>query len=212
MQERAKLFNSLTLLMLGLTLLVLSWEIVIAIDPQSRLNPWPPATALPQLVITTRTPTPRSEELPPTWTPTSTPTRLIPHTPTPTSSATPTPRVTGAPYPFSYELSYETPYYSCDWLGMAGLVEDPEGKPLPGYSIHIWGGVDRVANAGDTPLYGESGWEQGLDADAVQVGDEYKVQLHAKAAPHAPVSEQISVAFTGDCAQSLAFIVFTKNH
>lgn len=224
MQGRARLFNTLTLLMLGLTLGVLGIEIAIAVNPQTGWNPFPPATALPQLVISTRTPAPEEEkELPLTWTPTLTPTPTSTRTPTvtpttppshtPRVTATPTLRVTRSPHPFSYQLNYETPYYSCNWAGVAGLVEDLEGNPLRGYSIHVWGGgVDLVANSGDTPMYGKSGWEEFLNNHPIQVSGEYKVQLHDKDAPHAPVSAPITLDFTGYCAQSMAFIIFTKNH
>ncbi len=227
MQGRARLFNSLTLLMLGLTLVMLGIEIAIAVNPQASWNPFPPATVVPQLIVATRTLAPEQEELPSTWTPTltatSTATRLPTLTPTvtptasptrvPSPTATPTPRATRSPYPFSYQLNYETPYYSCNWAGVAGLVEDLEGQPLAGYSIHVWGGgVDLVANSGDTPMYGKSGWEEFLNDHPIQVSGEYKVQLHDKNAPHPPVSEQITLDFTGYCAQSLAFIVFTQNH
>ncbi|HEY88840.1 MAG TPA: hypothetical protein G4N98_03780 [Thermoflexia bacterium] len=218
MPRRARFFNTLTLLMLGLTLLVLGIEITIAVNPQTSWNPYPPATTLPQLVISTRTPAPvGEEELPLTWTPTLTPTptstRTPPASPTPRRTATPTLRATRSPHPFSYQLHYEAPYYSCNWAGVAGRVEDLEGNPLNGYSIHVWGGeVDLVANSGDTPMYGKSGWEEFLNDYPLQSSGEYKVQLHDKDAPHAPVSAPITLDFTGYCAQSLAFIIFTKNH
>ncbi|MEA3308261.1 MAG: hypothetical protein U9Q70_01940 [Chloroflexota bacterium] len=227
MPRRARFFNVLTLLMLGLTVVVLGIEIVIAVNPQTRLNPFPPVTVMPRLVVATRTTMPEVAELLPTWTPTltatSTATRLPTRTPTATPTASPThppsptvtatPRATRSPYPFTYQLNYETPYYSCNWAGVAGLVKDLEGNPLTGYSIHVWGGgVDLVANSGDTPMYGPSGWEEFFNDHPLQVSGEYKVQLHDRAAPHAPVSEQITLDFTGYCAQSMAFIVFTQNY
>ncbi len=228
MQRRARLFNGLTLVMLGLTVAVIAYYILIAINPTTALNPFPPATRVALLVIPTSTPTPEGLAAPPTWTPTSTPTvtPTPPSTFTPTPTAvvtprptitprptdTPTPRPTLPPYRFSYEIEYQTPYYGCNWAGVAGLVRDQEGKALTGYAIRIWGGgLDVAARSGDATMYGESGWEQFLNDHPIAVAGEFKVQLHDPTTG-VRISEQITLNFEPFCSRSMAFIVFTKNY
>lgn len=227
MGRRERIFNILTLVMLGLTLLVIVYYSIIALNPRTPLNLLPPGTRVALLVRPTATPTPLGGDAPPTWTPTSTPTvtptppptftPTITPTPEPTVTVrptrTPTPRVTRSPYPFSYEISYETPYYGCNWAGVAGLVQDLDGNPLKGYSVHIWGGgLDQVVQSGDFTMYGDSGWEQFFNNHPIQVSEVYQVQLHDKNPPHAPVSPVIKPEFEGYCSRSMAFIVFIKNH
>ncbi|MFP4343127.1 MAG: hypothetical protein ACLFU8_00405 [Anaerolineales bacterium] len=227
MRKRERFFNVLTLMTLVLTLLVVVYYGVVAANPQTPLNPFPPSTGVALFIVQTNTPTPEGLGLPATWTPTATstatPTRAPTFTPTVTRTptpfptlqptSTPTPLVTRSPYPFSYEVSYETPYYGCNWSGVAGLVQDLEGNPLEGYAVHIWGGgLDEVIHSGDYPMYGASGWEQFFNNHPIQVSDIYHVQLHDKNPPHAPVSPVIKPEFEGYCSSSMAFIVFTMNH
>jgi hypothetical protein len=83
--QRDRLFNLLSLVMLGMTLLVIGYYILIAMNPYTPLNPFPPAQRT-LAVVATLTPTvtpPRKEAA--TWTPTATPTI----TPTPPPSFTP---------------------------------------------------------------------------------------------------------------------------
>ncbi len=229
---RDTLYNVLTLLVLLATLLLLICYIAIAINPYLPINPFPPGprgTATPAVTPTpTATPT---RGAPPTWTPTPTPTETptpapsftptitptptpIPPTPTRTPTVTPTPRVTRSPYPFTYELTYETPYYGCNWTGVAGIVQDLDGNPLIGYPIHIWGGgIDKVVNSGDNPMYGDSGWEQFFNNQPMEVSGVFRVQIHDRDDPrHPPISEEIVLDFPGYCSQAMAYIVFTKNH
>lgn len=228
MQGRDRLFNSLTLLMLALTMLTLICYIAIALNPYLPINPFPPA---PQMAVVTNTPTATPLVLPATWTPTPIPT-ITPTppatftatpsaTPTPSPTATPipptetaTPRVTRSPYPFTYEISYETPYYGCNWMGIAGVVQDIDGNALTGYPIHVWGGgIDVVVNSGDKQMYGDSGWEQFINNQPQDLRGVFRVQIHSRDNPdHPPVSPEIILDFEGFCSKSMAFIVFTKNH
>lgn len=225
--RRARLFNGLTLLMLGLTVVVSGYYVLIAIYPTSALNPFPPATPVALLVLPTSTPTVEGPVAPPTWTPTSTPT-VTPTPPptftptlaptatprptfTPRPTDTPTPRPTRAPYAFSYELDYQTPYYGCNWAGVAGLVLDQDGRALTGYAVRVWGGgLDVALRPGDATMYGESGWEQFFNDHPIAVEGEYKVQLH-DARTGVRVSPEVTLNFQPYCSRSMAFIVFTKN-
>ncbi len=195
--QRDRLFNLLSLVMLGMTLLVIGYYILIAMNPYTPLNPFPPAQRT-LAVVATLTPTvtpPRKEAA--TWTPT----------------ATPTPRVTRSPYPFTYELVYETPYYGCSWLGTGGNVQDLDGNALTDYRVHVWGGgIDVVIISGSKQIYGDSGWEQFFLNQPVEMNGVFRVQLHSKYEPYTPVSEEIVLNFPGLCSKSLAHIIFTQNH
>ncbi len=229
MGKRDKLFDTLSVAMLGLTLLTLLCYLSIAINPYLPFNPFPPRP-LTQIATNTPTLTPRATSIP-TWTPTNTPTITptppptftptitptptpVPPTDTPTPTFTPTPRVTRSPYPFTYELTYETPYYGCHWMGVAGTVQDLDGNPLKGYPIHVWGGgIDVVVISGDKQMYGDSGWEQFFTNASQESKGIFRVQLHDPNNPnHPPISEEIELNFTGYCSTSMAHIIFTKNH
>ncbi|MBN1876756.1 MAG: hypothetical protein JXA33_21205 [Anaerolineae bacterium] len=232
MGRRERLFNGLTFLMLGLTVVILLCYIAIAMNPYLFINPFPPPPPSPLIALATHTPLPTStRESVPTWTPTSSPTvtptpapsftpTITPSPkpyPTPTYTATPlppTPRVTRSPYPFTYELTYQTPYYGCSWMGAAGVVQDIDGNPLTGYPIHIWGGgIDIVVNAGDNPMYGDSGWEQFFTNKPTELRNVFRVQIHSRDNPnHPPVSEEIVLDFPGYCSEAMAYIIFTQNH
>lgn len=230
MAQREATLNVVSLVVLGLTILTVICYLAIAINPYLPINPFPPGPNRVLVATVTPTSTPTDEPLatwtatatptitptpPPSFTPTITPTPE-PTTPPPTAkpTATPTPRVTRSPYPFTYELEYETPYYGCAWMGVAGTVQDIDGNPLRGYPIHVWGGgIDTVVTSGDRPVYGDAGWEQFFDSSPRTVQGAFRVQIHAKDDPnHPPVSAEIVLNFEGLCSTSLAHIVFIKNH
>lgn len=230
MGQREQLFNILSVVMLGLTLLVIIYYIIIALNPYTVLNPFQPDKRIIAVVATaTATPLPPNSGLP-TWTPTTTPT-ITPTpppsftptttlTPTPRPSPTPTPlpptptpRMTRSANPFTYELNYETPYYGCSWMGVAGIVENIDGEALKDYPIHVWGGgIDVVVNSGSKLSYGDSGWEQFFNNQPMEVNGVFRVQIHSPYGDHPPISEEIVLNFEESCAKSLAYITFTQNH
>ncbi len=233
MGQRDRLFNILTLVMLGLTVVTLLCFASIAINPYLPFNPFPPPENA--FIVATNTPTATPTHVPAaTWTPTTTPTitptppasftpTLTPTpgptgTPAPTATlvptVTPTPRVTRSPYPFTYEITYETPYYGCAWTGVAGTVEDLDGNPLVGYPVHVWGGgIDTVVTSGDKQLYGDSGWEQFFNSAPQETHGVFRVQIHSRDDPnHPPISSEIVLDYPGFCSQALARVVFIKNH
>jgi hypothetical protein len=122
--------------------------------------------------------------------------------------------VTRSPYPFTYEISYETPYYGCAWMGVAGTVQNLDGEALKGYPIHVWGGgIDVVVNSGDKQMYGDSGWEQFFNNQPMELNGVFRAQLHSRDNPnHPPVSEEIVLNFPGNCSSAMAHITFTQNH
>ncbi|MGC9467359.1 MAG: hypothetical protein ACP5HS_02090 [Anaerolineae bacterium] len=229
MGQQERVFNTLSLVVLGMTVVVLLCYISIAINPYLFFNPFPPGPDA--FVVATITPSPTSRAYAATWTPTTTPTvtptpppsftPTITPTPEPTTppptpepTATPTPRVTRSPYPFTYEITYETPLYGCAWMGVAGTVVDIDGNPLTGYPIHVWGGgIDTVVYSGDKQAYGDSGWEQFFNNAPMAVNGVFRVQIHSRDNPnHPPISAEIVLNYPGYCSKALARIVFVKNH
>ena len=226
------IFDTLTLLVLGMTALTIACSILIASNPNIFFNPFPPSTSVALIVLPTATPTPTPDLSPPTWTPTpsptATPTRGPTTTPTPTRTPgptntprptgtpiTPTPRVTRSPYPFTGDVEYQSPIYgTCAWSGVAGLVQDLDGNALRGYPIHVWGGgLDLVVLSGDAPASGDSGWEQFLNSMPIDAKGVFRVQLHSRDNPsHPPVSPEIVLDFDGYCSKALAFVTFIQNH
>ncbi len=230
MRERSRLFNLVSVVMLGLTIITVVCYILIAVNPFLAINPFPPdrnrfvvASITPLATISrtlaatwTPTPTPTASPTPPpSFTPTITATpEPLQATPTRTATPTPTPRVTISPWPFTSKVEYETPLHGCAWMGVAGTVEDLDGNPLKGYPIHIWGGgLDVVINSGDDQMYGDSGWEQYFLDRPTAVNGVFRVQIHSKDNPnHPPISGEIILNFPGYCSQSLARVTLIKNH
>jgi len=232
MGAQERVFNVLTIIVLILTLITILCYLAIFINPYLPINPFPPKAII---QVATRTPTATPGRVaPPTWTPTTTPTitptppatftptptltptRLPTLTPTRTLTPTPAPtlRMTRAPYPFTYEITYETPYYGCQWMGVAGNIQDIDGNPLSGYPVHIWGGgIDVVVTSGSKQMYGDAGWEQFFSNQPMEANGVFRVQLHSRDDPnHPPISQEIVLNFAGYCSQSMAQIIFTKNH
>jgi hypothetical protein len=233
MGQRDRLFSTLSLVIVGLTVVTLICYALIAINPYLLVNPFPPQSQT--FVVATLTPSPTVTRTPvATWTPTTTPTitptppptftPTVTSTPTPTGTPAPTdtpeptetpiPRVTRSAYPFTYQLTYETPYYGCAWTGVAGTVVDLDGNPLIGYPVHVWGGgIDTVVTSGSKQLYGDSGWEQFFNNAPQEVRGEFRVQLHSRDDPnHPPISQEIVLDFPGFCSRALAHVVFVLNH
>ncbi len=165
--KKAALFNLLSVLVLGLTGVLIVGYLVILVNPWVSFNPFPPPREGSLALGPTPTPSPTvTPALPPTWTPTPSPSPSPPPSPTPTRTPTltpsptptwpptptPTPRVTRAPYPFTCEVEYRMNPYGIPWSGVAGKVQDLDGNPLPGYHVAVecpgfGGAMDRVAGA-----------------------------------------------------------------
>jgi hypothetical protein len=158
----------------------------------------------------------------PSITPTFPPPTLTP-TPTDTPTATPTPgpspTATNTRSPYQFTKVPQAPFYlqnfanaaGCNWMGIAGLVYDTQGNPVPAgqYRVHVWGsGIDERPTVGDAPAYGPSGWEQFL-FNAPTIRD-YNVQLETVSGT--AVSEAYSVQSRASCNQNLIQFDFVQNH
>lgn len=226
-----QLWNRLTTVVLGLTVLILIYYIVIFIRPE--LAPFgavegPTPTPVAMLFTPTPKPTiPVTDTPVPSWTPQPSPTRRptdTPKPPTPTRTPRPTVRFTLEPtetetptatiHPYPFKLSEEGIQYmryffgsTCDWLGIAGEVVDQEGEPVNDIAIVLNGGglQNVVQYSGSRPDYAPSGWEHFLD-NKVKEGT-FTVQLYNQGQP---VSELVEVRTRRDCRSNLVYLVFEQ--
>jgi hypothetical protein len=142
---RPIIFNILAIFFLILTCLCPGISLAIYASPNSLFNPLPPRTAVPPYISPTATLTPLYE-LPPTWTPTETPTQtntpeLITATRTPTQYNNPG-ATEGVSFPFGMETgspTYQPSPKGCGWLGVAGVVYDASHSPLNNLFVDLGG-------------------------------------------------------------------------
>jgi hypothetical protein len=227
-----------TVIFLVLTGLVFLCYLVIFVNPQIPLNPFPPlsvhlptptaaalAAATPTMVPPTFTP-PRP--FPPTWTPTATPTPTATFTPKPTSTPAP-PTSTPIPLPaFSLDgnpvYTSQKLYESASdwWTGVAGEISDRNNKPVTDVTVRVWDdrGHSYEVKPGDASdyakeyddAYGGGGtyawWEQVLDASCHQ-----SIAVHVQVLRNGkPASNVVNVETTADCNKNLILIFFRKNY
>ncbi|MFZ0545878.1 MAG: hypothetical protein WAM60_10600 [Candidatus Promineifilaceae bacterium] len=184
-----------------------------------------PATSTPIPSQNTATPPPINT-LRPTLTPSITPTFPPPtptRTPTPTPTATaspgPSPTATNTRSPFPFTKDLVSPQYlqnyannaGCNWLGIAGVVQDVAGNPVAGgtYKVHVWdSGIDERVAVGGAPAYGPSGYEQYL-FDSPRVQDQ-NIQLETVSGT--AVSQVYRVQTRASCNQNLLYFVFVQNN
>jgi hypothetical protein len=225
-----RLWNTLTTLVLALTVLVIIYYTVVLIVPS--FAPFG-SSSEETLIALLDTPTPRPTldvtrtpvAPPPTWTlqptrtpeatptmrparPTRTPKPTVFFTPIP--SETPTPSATIHPWPFKLiddGITYmRYPFSSeCNWLGIAGEVWDQEGEHIPGIAVVLNGGglQNIVTQSGQAPDYAESGWEHFVDS-VIKEGT-FEIQLWHQGQP---VSEKVVVQTKRDCRSNLAYLIF----
>jgi hypothetical protein len=206
-------------------------------NPHTRLNPFPPA-ALPTL-YRTATPTTTVATIPrePTWTSTTTvqpsatrtsaPTwTLVPQlvtlsvTPVPTETPiTATTTGTATPMPASAEITFVAstefhPDLLCNWMGLAGKVLGPDGKPVLFMEIQLGGtlngkAINYVILSGNATAYGPSGFEQVLSDHPIASTHALWIQLLDNTAK--PLTEKIYFDTYSTCDKNLVMVVFTRN-
>lgn len=211
--------------------------LVIFFNPQSSINPFPPAT-LPALAqFPTPTPTPQNV-LPPTWTPAATtvPSDTPQPSPTPIPTDTPTqePQVAqatpteGTPAPtvesggMPYEIQQGDPSYiknighpdlGCNWTGVAGQATGMNGAPVVGLFVQLGGTLqglplERLNMTGTATQYGSGGYEFTLGDKLVASNDTLWLQLFDQGM--LPLSEKISFNTVDDCEKNLVLVNFRQ--
>lgn len=180
--------------------------IIIAINPQSSLNPFPPATS----VIATPSPTAASATLcPPTVAFSAVATPSVRPTPTRMDLDLPTPTATPT-FPFTSTVEVRA-RPDCEEIVLAGTVRDAEGEPLEGYPVHLWGPTgEAILISGSSPDYGAGGWAFALPRAKVPSLSTWFVQLHEQSVyrSHPSMSSIVEVRLSGDCEEGLTLIHF----
>ena len=184
-----------------------------------------PATNTPLPRMDTPTPVPINT-LQPTLTPSpsstlppATPTKTPTPTPTDTPTPGPSPTVTTTRSPFPFTKDQASPQYlqnyansaGCDWMGVAGIVLDLNGHPVPNgeYQVHVWdSGIDERVVVGSAQAYGPSGYEQFLyNQPRFQ---ENNIQLETISGT--AVSQVYRFQTQTSCNQNLIRFDFIQNH
>ena len=201
----------------------------IYVAPGLPLNPFPPAT-LPVLAAAPLV-TPSLSMVPATQTPFVPPTATVP----PTDTATPEPTVTStatktvqpptsdlnAVYPFVLKSDPVPmsnivfhPDGNCNWQGIAGEVQDMQGRAVNGLSVHLTGtyngkAVDMTTLTGTAQAwYGESGFEFVLGTTPLDSQGELYVQLADQG--QLALSVAVSVNTYADCGKNLVLVNFKQ--
>ncbi len=230
----AALWNVLTILVLFSLLLVSGLFLLIFIDPQTGLNPFPPPVAPQFAVLPTLGPT--DTPLPtPTWTATYTPEPTATYTPRPTATLPPTatffslitpsntPTATVPVQGYSFEIQQGSPvaianiYHpelGCNWMGVGGQALDLSGGPMTGLVIRLGGTLqgrpmpDSMSLTGVEVNYGRAGYEFTLADKPIKSQNTLWLQLLNQAG--VPLSEKVYFDTYEDCNRNLIVINFKQ--
>jgi len=228
---KALVWNFLTLVvMLGICYLAYIF-LTIFINPNSPINPFPPAPLPTLYLYESATPTITIIPREATWTSTMTiqpsPSRtkaptwtLIPQMITPSITATePTSTITITPMPASAKITYLAstefhPDQKCDWLGVAGKVLGTDGKSLQYQTILLGGALDdqEIESipklSGSSTAFGSSGFEFALDDHPIASTQTLWIQLFDNKGN--PLTDKLYLDTFTDCDKNLVMVVFTK--
>ena len=232
-RRNGKVWNILTIVILVALLCVVSYIILIFIDPNSSLNPFPPPTSNPADATATITVTPRFT-LVPSWTPTN---ASIQITDTPSPSITPMPTQSSIEIPVSIaptdsgnrnEFAFEPqqgspsaiagtefhPDVGCNWTGIAGQATSLNGEAVRGLFVQLGGSMPEVANmdnlimTGLASQYGPGGFEFTLGNKLIASAGTLWIQLLDQ--QNLPLSDRIYFSTYDDCQKNLIIIYFTQ--
>ncbi len=224
------MWNVFTILLLLLTVGFGLAFLLIYINPNSILNPFPPAAISPSATATI---TPRFTIVP-SWTPTD---RIIQATNTAEPSNTPlvTPSSTAIPIEVQVNSSEATTDYAfevqqgspavidgaqfhpdigCDWTGIAGQANSLNGEAVKGLFVQLGGslqGFDSLNNltmTGLAPQYGQGGFEITLFNQLIASNGSLWIQLLDQ--QNLPLSDRVYFNTYDDCSKNLIIIYFTQ--
>lgn len=210
-----------------------AYFLLVFINPFTALNPLPPNTPIPPIIIPSATITPLGmNELwteTPTIQPTITPTLRSTFTPIPsetplvlyTETFTPEPPTATATPQMPFEATVQKisstiihPDTACNWLGVGGTVEDITNSPLWGVQVRLQGTlvgktVDQIVISGISQVYGRSGFEFLLgEAPLPSDGESLYIRLFDQAG--LPLSDEIRFSTSGNCEENLILIRFKQ--
>jgi hypothetical protein len=194
-------YNLMTFVLFVGIVLFIAWFAQVWIDPQSFLNPLPPAT--PFIEVTA---TPSSAQTTVDATPDDSGQIFVVITETPALIAP-----TDSPYPFIVQEILYAPNsndLACNWWSIAGTVRDIEGAALNGYRIRVSGaGLNESVFSGASQSFGAGGFELPLVGTPRE--EEFTVQLFS--AQDAPLSEVVNVTSRADCDANVTIVNFVQN-
>jgi hypothetical protein len=234
-RSSAMVWNVLTILMLVIALCAAAVFLLILINPDSSLNPFPPPTLmpLPDMPTATITYTPRIT-LQPSWTPTITMPPMT-NTPAPTHTpfltetpygvaGTPTIAATLTPGGFSFVLQQGSPAAitgtafhpeaGCNWAGVAGQATSLNGEAVRGLFVQLGGSipgdpnVDKLTMSGLAPQYGPGGFEFTIANNLVASNHTLWIQLQDQ--QNLPLSDRVYFDTFDDCQKNLIIIYFVQ--
>ena len=191
------------------------------LSPENALKNLPPtATITPIQLEPTWTPSatpyiPPTDTPRPTFTPVFTPTLFSLVPPSKTPSFTPTPK---APYSAKVEYIASTKYHpeaDCNWQGVAGIVLDKNNAPVNFLTVVLtgtWNGqsvnIITVSNV-MAPIYGPSGYEFLLGT--TPVASKGTLYLQLKDQGGVQLSENVYINTYTDCNRNMVFVTFKEN-
>jgi hypothetical protein len=193
------LYNIITFLMLIATIAFIAWAMIVWSNPQSSLNPLPPAT--PFLVVTA---TPGESFISPTSTPDESGQIFVVITDTPAPTI-------DSPYPFIVREILYIPNSNdmvCNWWSIAGTVIDSNNAALNGYRIRVIGNeFEETVFSGASQTFGAGGFEFPLSGTAQEAN--FTIQLFSP--QEIALSEVIPLTTRADCEGNVSFINFVQN-
>ncbi len=200
---------------------------LIYADPASAINPFPPPTTAPTLILPTTLPTetpvvavviftPEPSATPETVEPTPMPTETLIPTETPTEGPTATATIRSA-YPYIVDttsvISGET-FHSGEGckLWVAGQTFDLNRAPYVGIKVRLGGYVTRTISqlslTGTALQYGPAGYEFTILDEAQDSKESLWVQLLDQT--DVPLSPRVYFDTFADCSKNLVLINFRK--
>lgn len=230
-------WNLFTALLLAGTFFIASLYVLIYTRPEllSQNTPFGFLIARsPTLPMQTLPPQPSASPTPePTLTPT--PEQTTPETPQPTPTTTsqaleatpvdPNTTPQGTPdaisfYPFDVQGQINAidgtvidQNHGCNWMGVAGRIQEADGSPVVGVQIHLVGYIngrnrDLLTLSGTGQAFGPGGYEFTLTKAPVRTIDSVWVQLVEQNG--LPLSPRIRFNTYEDCSKNLIVINFIK--
>jgi hypothetical protein len=232
-KSHTRVWNILTILILVTLFCVLSYFVLIFLNPTSSLNPFPPPTLNPALYTLTPTVTPRFT-LVPSWTPTNA-SELSTGTPVP--SETPIPLIVSVDNPtkvepvvaqpskdYSFVVQQGSPSAiaasefhqtsSCDWSGVAGQATSLNGEAVKGLFVQLGGStpdggiMENLVMTGLAPQYGQGGFEITLSDKLFASTATLWIQLLDQ--QNLPLSDRIYFDTYNDCQKNLVIVYFSQ--
>lgn len=216
-------WNFLTLVLIAGVIVVILFVGMVCGNPHSALNPFPPPTVVADAPLLSSTAPAATDTTAPTATllPTALPATA---TPQPTATLPPTPEPTATEPAGGYAFAVKSEVvaldgtifhadWGCRWLGLAGQVEDLQGRPVTGIRVAAGGQVngsplEMTSMTGTALQYGPAGYEFKLADAPFASNGVFWVQLIDQAG--LPLSRQVVFDTRSECDKNLILVNFEQ--